>query len=253
MIDDRAQPGTTLEREPTSLKVRGLVGGYGDTTVVRDVSLTVPPSSIVALLGPNGAGKTTLLRIISGLLPAGGGEISFGGVDLISMSPNRRAAEGLCLIPEGRGIFPSLTVRDNLRMLGPARQQADGLEKAIAAFPFLADRLNSKAAELSGGQQQMLALSRAYMWDPKLVLVDEASLGLAPLAVDTVFEFLGNLASKGASLLIVEQFIHRALAVADSAYVLNRGSIVFEGTPEDLRRSDVARNYLGTAAAPKML
>jgi branched-chain amino acid transport system ATP-binding protein len=231
------------------LEVTSLTGGYGMTTVLRDVSLRVEPSSVVALLGPNGAGKSTMLRMISGLLKPATGTIAFDGADVTASSAEARSRRGLCLIPEGHGVFPSLTVGENLLLHAPRGQHGEAIERAMQAFPALANRLGQKAGTLSGGQQQMLALSRAYVCNPRLVLVDEASLGLAPVLVDGVFQFLHELAATGTSLLIVEQFIGRALALADHAYILNRGRIVYDGASADLDPDSLMQQYFGVAVA----
>jgi branched-chain amino acid transport system ATP-binding protein len=231
-----------------ALVLRGVSAGYGTTTVLRDVSLRVPVGAVTALLGPNGAGKTTLLRTVSGFLPASLGRIEIGGEDVTRMRPHRRAALGLCHVPEGRGIFGGLSVRENLLMQAGRGSEQDAVDRATSAFPILGDRLGQRAGTLSGGQQQMLAMAAAYVRDPSLVLVDEASLGLAPIVVDEIFEFLEQRTAEGASLLIVDQFVTRALRMASTAYVLHRGTIAFEGSAEELLRGDVFERYLGGGA-----
>jgi len=228
-----------------ALELRGVSSGYGSTTILRGVDLVVPAGSVTALLGPNGAGKTTLLKTVSGLLRPTSGSVNLDGADVSGLPPYKRAALGLCHIPEGRGIFRSLTVRENLELqAAPGHEQA-AMDRCIAAFPILGQRLDQKAGTLSGGQQQMLAMGRAYARSPRLILVDEASLGLAPIVVDSIFEFLAGITRTGASLLIVDQFVARALAMATTAYVLNRGEIVFSGTPAELEAGDVFAQYLG--------
>jgi branched-chain amino acid transport system ATP-binding protein len=231
----------------TALELRAVSSGYEHTTILRDVSLSVRKSSVVALLGPNGAGKTTLLNTISGLVNATAGSVVMNGEDVTGLPTYRRTSKGLCHIPEGRGIFRSLTVRDNLRMQALPGKEAETVDRATAVFPVLGDRLTQAAGTLSGGQQQMLALARAYVRDPELILVDEASLGLAPVLVDAVFEFLTGLASKGVALLIVDQFVTKALDLADTAYVLRRGEIAYSGSPAELLQGDLFSQYLGTA------
>jgi branched-chain amino acid transport system ATP-binding protein len=226
-----------------------LDGGYDETIVLRNVNLSVPKSSVVALLGPNGAGKTTLLRMASGLLQPARGQVLLDDDEITYLTPAQRAKAGICHIPEGRGIFPSLTVKENLIMASPKGAEKESIARAVEVFPILGERLKQVAGTLSGGQQQMLAMSRAYVQDPRVVLVDEASLGLAPVVVDGIFEFLGELASRGVALLIVEQYVTRALALADYAYLLNHGSIVFEGRPEELADEDVFASYMGGDAA----
>ncbi len=229
----------------TALELRGIASGYGHSTILRGVDLTVEKGSVTALLGPNGAGKTTLLKTASGLIRPSVGTVHLDGADVTRLAPNQRAARGLCHIPEGRGIFRSLTVRENLVLQAEPGHEDEAIERCIAAFPILGDRLAQRAGTMSGGQQQMLAVSRAYARDPQLVLVDEASLGLAPIVVDEIFTFLAGIAAAGAALLIVDQFLARALAMAAKVYVLNRGEIAFCGTSEELQDGDVFRRYLG--------
>jgi len=229
----------------TALEIDGVSAGYGQTTVLREVSLTVPAGSVVALLGANGAGKTTLLRAVSGLLPISTGRIRIGGQDMARQRPHQRFARGLCHVPEGRGVFRGLTVRENLRLQAKAGAEEAAIERAVSAFPVLGQRLGQQAGTMSGGQQQMLAMAAAYARQPRLVLVDEASLGLAPIIVDEIFEFLARLATAGTALLIVDQFARRALAVAGTAYILRRGRIVHGGPAADLLNSDLFNSYLG--------
>lgn len=227
------------------LELVGINAGYGRTTVLRDVSIAVPTGKIVALLGPNGAGKTTLLRTATGFLTPISGQILIKGQDVTSMPPNKRAKSGLCLIPEGRGIFRSLTVRDNLRMQVPPWSKDSSIDRALEAFPVLGQRLGQLAGSMSGGQQQMLALGRSYLSDPSVVLLDEVSMGLAPKVVDEIFQALRRLASTGVSLLLVEQYISRALDMADLVVLLDRGRPAFGGTPAELEHDEVLRSYLG--------
>jgi len=231
------------------LELRNVTGGYGDTTVLRGVSLTVPDGAVVALLGPNGAGKTTTLRMASGLLRPKQGEILLDGDDVRKLGPYQRAARGLCHIPEGRGIFPSLSVRENVVLFVDRGDEKDAWARAVDTFPVLGDRRRQIAGTLSGGEQQMLALVRAYVADPRLVLVDEASLGLAPLVVDNIFEFLEKIARQGASLLIVEQYVSRALELAGTVYLLNQGEIVYSGPTEGLSEERIFELYTGGAEA----
>jgi branched-chain amino acid transport system ATP-binding protein len=226
------------------LKLERVTSGYGPTTVLWDVDLEVPASSVVALLGPNGAGKTTLLRVASGLLSPSEGRVYMGGQDVTGRRMDQMARNGLCHIPEGRGIFPSLTVRENIILFSPRGEQNECLDQAASAFPELSTRLRQTAGSLSGGEQQMLSLVRAYISNPSLVLVDEASIGLAPLVVDRIFQFLAGIAEGGTALLVVEQYVHRALGLADKIYILNRGRVVFEGTPSQVRDEDIFERYL---------
>jgi len=227
------------------LSLDNIVAGYAETTVLRGVSLTVPDSSVVALLGPNGAGKTTLLRVASGLLRPTAGTMTLDGVDVTSHRPHQLAGRGVCHVPEGRGVFPSLTVRENLSLQAGSGGK-DGLAKAVEAFPRLGERLSQTAGTMSGGEQQMLALARSYIANPKVMLLDEVSMGLAPKIVDEIFEFLGRVAHEGASLLLVEQYVTRALALADYVYLLNRGQVAYRGEPSELEDEDVFARYLGT-------
>ena len=229
------------------LELRGIQAGYGEHVVLRDVSLTVEPGSVVAVLGPNGAGKTTLLRVASGLLRPSAGAVLLDGEDVTRTRAHTRARRGLCHIPEGRGIYPTLTVRENLVLHSRPGEEAAAVDRAIAAFPVLGEKLRQPAGQLSGGQQQMLSLVRAYLTSPRLVLVDEASMGLAPVVVDKIFEFLAEIAASGTALLLVEQYVSRALALASQVYLLNKGGVVFSGPPRDIA-DDLFAAYLGTAA-----
>jgi len=230
-----------------ALDVEGLESGYGRVTVLREVSLHVPAASAVALLGPNGAGKSTLLRTIAGFLPATKGTIRLSGVNVTDAKPHVRFNTGLSHIPEGRGVFRGLSVRENLLMQSKRGRETEALDRATQAFPILGSRLDQRAGTLSGGEQQMLAICAAYVRDSALVLVDEASLGLAPRVVDAIFTFLERITTEGRSLLIADQFAARALAMADTAYVLSRGRIVYGGSAADLLGSNIFDQYLGVA------
>ena len=235
-----------MTKTTTALSMKGITSGYGTTTIVRNIDLNIEAGSVTALLGPNGAGKSTLLKTMSGLIRPMSGSVMIDGNDVSSLAPNKRANLGLCHIPEGRGIFPSMTVRENLELQAKPGEQSIAIEKGIAAFPILGERLMQRAGTMSGGQQQMLSMARAYTQNPRVILVDEGSLGLAPIVVDEIFSFLAGVAAAGAALLIVDQFVARALALATSAYVMTRGEIVFAGTSAELQRSDVFERYLGT-------
>lgn len=235
-----------MTKTTTALSMKGITSGYGTTTIVRNIDLTIEAGSVTALLGPNGAGKSTLLKTMSGLIRPMSGSVMIDGQDVSSLAPNKRASLGLCHIPEGRGIFPSMTVKENLELQAKPGEQSIAIEKGIAAFPILGERLMQRAGTMSGGQQQMLSMARAYTQNPRVILVDEGSLGLAPIVVDEIFSFLAGVAAAGAALLIVDQFVARALALATSAYVMTRGEIVFAGTSAELQRSDVFERYLGT-------
>jgi branched-chain amino acid transport system ATP-binding protein len=232
-----------------ALEVIGVRAGYERTEVLREISLVVPAGAVVALLGANGAGKSTTLKTISGLVRPTAGTVRMFGDDITNESTAKRANRGLCHIPEGRSVFRSLTVRENLELQAPSGSESDAIALAIESFPVLGRRINQQAGTLSGGEQQMLAMARAYTRRPRLVLVDEASLGLAPLIVDQIFAFLVSITGQGASLLIVDQFVARALEMASHAYVLNRGVITFDGSADELRQGDVFERYLGGTAA----
>jgi branched-chain amino acid transport system ATP-binding protein len=227
------------------LRLAGVDAGYGRTTVLRDVSISVPAGRILALLGPNGAGKTTLLRTAAGVLRPTAGQVLIDGKDLTKAAPHRRARAGLCLIPEGRGIFPSLTVRENLRIQVPTWRKDKAADSALDVFPILRERLSQTAGTMSGGQQQMLALARAYLSGPRVVLLDEVSMGLAPKVVDEIFETIHNLAATGLSLVLVEQYVHRALELAHDVVLLDRGTVAFAGPADSLDQAAVLRGYLG--------
>ena len=237
-----------------ALSVKGLSAGYGGVQVLRDVSIDVPVGRVVALLGPNGAGKTTLLRSICGFITPTAGSVFMNGVDVTSSLPHERASQsGLVHVPEGRGIFRALTVRENLRLQSIPGDTSDAIDMAVSAFPVLGERLKQAAGTLSGGQQQMLALAAAYVRQPRLILVDEPSLGLAPIIVDEVFAFLADCASRGVSILLVDQFADRVLALATTGYVLRKGEVRSRGTAAQLAASDLFAEYVGTvpkAAGP---
>jgi branched-chain amino acid transport system ATP-binding protein len=230
------------------LRVSNITAGYGRSTVLRDVSIDVPPGCIVALLGPNGAGKTTLLRTVAGLLRPASGAVWLNGAEVTRSAPHQRARAGLCLIPEGRGIFRNLTVRENLRMQVPPGAKGtakDSLEQVLSTFPVLRDRLGQTAGTMSGGQQQLLALARCYLTSPRVVLLDEVSMGLAPKVVDEIFAAIVTLASSGAALVLVEQYVNRALELASRAVLLDRGMVAYAGPTRDLDEAAVLRGYLG--------
>jgi branched-chain amino acid transport system ATP-binding protein len=228
-----------------ALSVRNVVAGYERTTVLRDVSIEVARGTTVALVGPNGAGKTTLIKVIAGLMPVTSGTIEMMGDDVTSWAPETRAREHLCTVPEGRGIYRSLTVRENLVLQSPRGTEEASIARATATFPVLGERIKQQAGTLSGGEQQMLSLASAYVRNPQLVVIDEASLGLAPLVVDVVFEFVEKLRQQGISMLVVDQFVHRVLEIASKVYVLSRGSIEFEGSPATFLEGDLFERYLG--------
>jgi branched-chain amino acid transport system ATP-binding protein len=227
------------------LELRDVWAGYGDSAVLRGVDLTVPDGAVVALLGANGAGKTTLLRAASGVLGLTRGSIVMDGTDVTGRPPHRMVQAGIAHVPEGRGVFPSLSVRENLRLQAAPSEFAEALERAVSAFPRLGERLDQLAGTMSGGEQQMLALARTYVQSPKVVLLDEVSMGLAPRVVDEIFDFLALVAREGSALLLVEQYVTRALEAADYVYMLNRGEVAFAGEPGELEGRDVFAQYLG--------
>ncbi|WP_181779278.1 ABC transporter ATP-binding protein [Pseudonocardia pini] len=241
--DDTRRPDPT--EPPPALALRGIVAGYGRVTVLSGVDIVVPERSVVAVMGPNGAGKSTLLKVASGLLPARGGRVELAGEDVTRESPHRRSRRGICAIPEGRGIFPDLTVQENLVLHTPRGEGRAVHERAFEAFPKLKKRLSQRAGSLSGGEQQMLALSRCFLVEPRVVLLDEVSMGLAPIVVDEVYAALDALVRAGVALLLVEQYVHRALAMASVVHVLTKGVVGVSGTPDALAQDELAQHYLG--------
>jgi branched-chain amino acid transport system ATP-binding protein len=231
------------------LELAGITTKYDTIVAVRDVSLRVGIGELVCLIGPNGAGKTTTLNTIVGLLRPAAGSIRFDGHEIVGKDPETLLKQGIALVPERRRIFANLTVIENLLVGGstlPARRRRERLDEMLTLFPVLAEKDKIAAGYLSGGQAQQLAIARALMTEPRLLLMDEPSLGLAPLMVDFVFDLLETLRSAERALLIVEQNACRALQVADRAYVLRTGSIVDEGTGgELLNRPDLFDSYLG--------
>jgi branched-chain amino acid transport system ATP-binding protein len=213
------------------LSVRDVRVGYGPVEVLHGVSLDVPVGSLTALLGPNGAGKTTLLSAVAGLLPVRSGEIRWAGRDVEDMPPDDRARSGMLLIPERRGIFATLSVRNNLDVFTGHRGDPSA---AFEAFPILGQRLDQLAGSLSGGEQQMLAMSRALLQQPQLLLLDEISLGLAPRVTRLLFDVVAGLAESGVTVVLVEQHLPDALRLADLVYVLSRGEVAFAGEPAEL-------------------
>jgi branched-chain amino acid transport system ATP-binding protein len=233
------------------LVVEGVNGGYGLVQVLHGVSLRVADGQVVTVLGANGAGKTTLLRAISGSLGKVKGSITFDGEELVGKAPEKIAAMGVCQVPEGRGTFTELTVGENLEVGAWCRKDKSAIkadkDRMLAMFPILGQRRNQRAGELSGGEQQMLGVARALMGAPRLLLLDEPSLGLAPLVVKQLYETLGQVVGElGVTTMVVEQNAQLALQLAERAYLLEVGEIVREGSADELRTDDqIKRAYLG--------
>lgn len=231
------------------LELRDVQAGYGDLQVLRGLDLIVPPSAIVALLGANGAGKSTALAVIGGRVPVTRGCVHLDGKHMNGTRPDRLVQAGVCQIPEGRGVFPNLTVAENLRVWTHATSQPydEVADVAYQRFPRLRERSGQLAGTLSGGEQQMLAMARALLGTPRLLLLDEISMGLAPKVVAELFDVVAALAESGISILLVEQFARTALAVADYAAIMSRGTITAVGQPADI--ADLLEGaYLGGAA-----
>ncbi|NKY57606.1 ABC transporter ATP-binding protein [Nocardia flavorosea] len=229
------------------LELTGIRAAYDAITVLHGVDLSVRAGEVVALLGPNGAGKTTTLKVAAGVHPIADGELRLGGRTVNGVDPRALARAGVCLIPEGRGIFPNLTVRDNLLMMSfTGRPVAEIEDIAFARFPILAQRAGQTAGTLSGGEQQMLALARGLATDPAVLLLDELSMGLAPLVVERLYEQVAEIARQGVAVLIVEQFAAAVLDIADTAAVLVRGRIEHQGPPDLGLRNQLATLYLGS-------
>jgi branched-chain amino acid transport system ATP-binding protein len=231
------------------LELRKVSAGYDNHAVLREVDLCVPRNSVVALLGPNGAGKTTLLRVASGLLRPTQGQILIDGVDVTGEPPFQLVHRGVCHVPEGRGVFTALTVGDNVRLQASPALDRKAMKKVAEVFPRLGARVNQVAGTMSGGEQQMLALAHAYVGEPSFVLLDEVSMGLAPKIVDEIFVYLRQLASQGTALLLVEQYVSRALELADFVYILNKGRIQFAGEPSEVEDEAIVESYLGGMAS----
>jgi branched-chain amino acid transport system ATP-binding protein len=233
------------------LDVQDIDVRYASVQALFGVSMAVPEGSVVAVLGANGAGKSTLARTVSGLVPASSGRVMFGGEDITNWAPHRIRRAGLVHIPEGRGIFPGLSVQENLRMavrrVGTPDERRSAVEHAYEMFPALGNRRSQRAGTLSGGEQQMLALARALAVTPRLVIADEMSLGLAPLIVDFVFQSIERAAATGVTIVLIEQFIHRALGLASQCVILRQGAVAWTGPSADARQ-EVLDRYLGEAA-----
>lgn len=232
------------------LKIKNLHTYYGAIHALKGISLEVPRGKIITLLGANGAGKSTTLKSITGLVKVKKGEIIFKGKDITNSATHQVIQGGIALIPEGRQIFPNLTVRENLLMGAYAREDEDGIQKdmewVLELFPRLKERINQMGGTLSGGEQQMLAVSRGLMSHPELLMLDEPSLGLAPMLVKEIFEIIKQINSEGETILLIEQNALAALKIADYGYILETGNIVLKGSAEALlHNEDVRKVYLG--------
>jgi branched-chain amino acid transport system ATP-binding protein len=234
------------------LDIRDLVTAYGKIEALRGVSLAVATGSITCLLGPNGAGKTTLMFSIAGILKPRRGSIRLSGDEIAGLTPSAIVGRGIALVPENRLVFPAMTVRENLYAGAYQRGDRDGIEadieRTFARFPRLRERAAQEAGTLSGGEQQMLAVARALMSRPKLLLMDEPSLGLAPMVVEEIFAMIGELHRDGATIFLVEQNAHMALKIAHHFYLMEQGTVSFSGDPGSLAEDEVIRRaYLGAA------
>ena len=236
------------------LEVKDLKVSYGKIEAIKGISLNVNKGEIVTLVGANGAGKTTLLKTISGILKPSAGVINFEGKDIQSIAPHNRVLEGLCQAPEGRGIFPGMTVLENLEMGKYVRKDwknelKEDLDRVYTLFPRLKERQSQAGGTLSGGEQQMLSIGRALMSRPRLLLLDEPSMGLAPMFIQQIFNIIREIQTQGVSILLVEQNAAQALSCANRAYILETGNIVKEGAGKDLLNDEaIKKAYLGTGA-----
>lgn len=238
---------TTPMGDPPLLEVRGLRASYGRIEVIHGVDLELPVGRVVALLGPNGAGKSTLLKCIGGLHPVASGCVHLSGRHINGTDPHRLARIGVATIPEGRGVFPRLTVRENLQMASyGGTDLAEIEEQAYARFPRLGERRGQLAGTMSGGEQQMLALARGLVTDPALLMLDELSMGLAPLVVAELYELVAEVAATGVSILVVEQFARAVLGVADRAVIMAHGVIGASGSPSEIE-AELSSAYLGAS------
>jgi branched-chain amino acid transport system ATP-binding protein len=238
------------------LELKNIHARYGAITALRGVSISVTKGELVALLGVNGAGKSTTLASIAGVLRPWQGDIVFEGRSILGKAPEQIARLGISLVPEGRDVFPSLTVEENLRLGAFTRSEkteyARNLAEVFELFPVLKERLQQPGGTLSGGEQQQLAIGRALMSSPRLLMLDEPSLGLAPALVDQIFELIARLHQRGVTILLVEQNVERSLDIVDRAYLMNTGLIENQGTPQQLRaHADIEGVYLGVRGEPK--
>ncbi|HVX70840.1 MAG TPA: ABC transporter ATP-binding protein [Mycobacteriales bacterium] len=235
---------------PAALEVEHLSAGYGKVTVIHDLSMTVPEGAVVALLGPNGAGKTSTLGALTGTVRSTGGAIRLFGQRVDGLSAYHRAKRGLTLVPEGRGIFPGLTVGENLELAVESAQGVDAawrrrqLARVHDMFPALGGRMKQRSGTLSGGEQQMLAMSRAFLANPKVLMMDEISAGLAPLIVQMLYDAVAELKADGTTIVLVEQYLSYALRLADICYVMAKGTVTFVGEPAELQGAGAGISYL---------
>ncbi len=237
------------------LEVRDLAVDYGAAPAVSGVSLDLAAGELVCVVGPNGAGKSTLINALAGLHPASAGRIALDGVELTRLPAHRYCSAGIAIVPEGRRLFTRMSVRENLEIggyhAGARRERARTLERVCTLFPAVRDKLDAPAGALSGGQQQMVAIGRALMAQPRLLLLDEPSLGLSPIMVQAMFGAIRDVNAGGTTVLLVEQNVAMALEIADRAYLLEEGHIVSEGTPDDVFGNPALRRaYLGAATGP---
>jgi ABC-type branched-subunit amino acid transport system ATPase component len=245
LVTGPAGPPAAESDRPAAVQLDGVSAGYGGIDVLQDISLTVRAGEVCAVLGPNGAGKSTALKVMSGQLAASKGTASINGQPIAGVPTERLVRGGLCVVPEGRGVFPNLTVTENLKMASfSGASYTDILEKSFAQFPRLAERRTQLAGKLSGGEQQMLSMARALAVNPSVLLVDELSMGLAPKIVEELYEVLGGIARQGLTILVVEQFAAEVLKVADSGALLINGRITYQGAP-DVVGDMISSAYLG--------
>jgi branched-chain amino acid transport system ATP-binding protein len=242
-------PAAPAASEPAPLlQLTDVHACYGRIKVLHGVDLTVPRGQVVALLGPNGAGKTTTLLVATGQHPAESGCVHVAGRHVNGVKPDELARIGMCTIPEGRGVFRNLTVRENLKMATYAgTPEAQVVERAVARFPRLGERINQVVGTMSGGEQQMLAMARGLATDPALLIIDELSMGLAPLIVAELYEIVAGIAREGVSILVVEQFARTVLGVADQAVIMQHGRVIASGSPADLE-AELSAAYLGASS-----